>query len=87
MLTHHLVGSKSVFLHPRVSAFPINSVEAEGCENHVEGNPHLAVAQNQWYHFGVGAPPILEYFSGDSDVHRGYGLSTHGHFLLFPKDT
>ena len=21
----------------------------------------LAVGQNQWYHFGVGAPPILEY--------------------------
>ena len=26
----------------------------------------LAVGQNQWYHFGVGAPPILVYFSGDS---------------------
>ena len=26
--------------------------------------------------------PILVYFSGDSDVHWGYGLLTHGHFLL-----
>ena len=24
-------------------------------------------------HFGVGAPPILVYFSGDWDVHWGYG--------------
>ena len=29
----------------------------------------LAVGQNQWYHFGVGAPPILVYFSGDWDVY------------------
>ena len=28
-----------------------------------------AVGQNQWYHVGVGAPPILVYFSGDWDVH------------------
>ena len=25
------------------------------------------------YHFGVGAPPILVYFSGDWDVRWGYG--------------
>ena len=37
-----------------------------------------AVGQNQWYHFGVGAPPILVCFSGDWDVHWGYGLLTHG---------
>ena len=30
-------------------------------------------------HFGVGAPPILVYSSGDWDVHWGYGLLTHGH--------
>ena len=30
--------------------------------------------KNQWYHFGVGAPPILVYFSGDWDVHWGYNL-------------
>ena len=35
------------------------------------------------FHFGVGAPPILVYFSGDWDVHRGYGILTHGHFPLF----
>ena len=28
----------------------------------------------------VGAPPILVCFSGDSDVHWGYGILTHGHF-------
>ena len=39
----------------------------------------MAVGQNQWYHFGVGAPPILVYVSGDWDVHWGYGLLTHGH--------
>ena len=32
------------------------------------------MGQNQWYHFGVGAPPILVYFSGDWDVHWGYDL-------------
>ena len=35
---------------------------------------HMAVGQNQWYHFGVGASPILVYFSGDWDVHWGYDL-------------
>ena len=30
-------------------------------------------------HFGVGAPPILVYFSGDWDVHWGCGILTHGH--------
>ena len=38
----------------------------------------VAVGQNQWYHFGIGAPPILVYFSGDWDVHWGYGILTHG---------
>ena len=41
---------------------------------------HLAVAQNQWYHCGVGAPPNLVYFSWDWDVHCGYGVFTHSHF-------
>ena len=36
----------------------------------------MAVGEN---HFGVGAPPILVYFSGDWDVHWGYGILTHGH--------
>ena len=30
-------------------------------------------------HFGIGAPLILVYFSGDWDVHWGYGVLTHGH--------
>ena len=34
----------------------------------------MTVDQNQWYHFGVGAPPIFVYFSGDRDVHWGYDL-------------
>ena len=29
-------------------------------------------------HFGVGAPPLLVYFSKDWDVHWGYGVLTHG---------
>ena len=29
--------------------------------------------------FGVGATPILVDFSGDWDVHRGYGVLTHSH--------
>ena len=32
---------------------------------------------HQWYQFGVGAPPILVYFSEDLDVRWGYGLLTH----------
>ena len=28
---------------------------------------------------GVDAPPILVYFGGDWDVHRGYGILTHDH--------
>ena len=42
--------------------------------------PDLAVGQNQWYHFGVGAPHILVYFSGDWDVHWGYGMAIWHHF-------
>ena len=41
---------------------------------------YAAVGQNQWYHLGVGAPPILVYFSWDWDVHWGLtGVLTHGH--------
>ena len=43
---------------------------------------YLAVGQNQRYHFGVGAPPILVYFSGDWDVHWGHGILTHGHLSV-----
>ena len=38
---------------------------------------YMAVGQNQWYQFGVGVPPILVYFSGDWDVHWGYGILIH----------
>ena len=38
-----------------------------------------------WSHFGAGAPPILVYFSGDWDVHWGYGILTHGHMNDFGK--
>ena len=41
------------------------------------GFSQVAVGQNQWCHFGVGAPPILVYFSGDWDVHQGTGVLTH----------
>ena len=50
----------------------------------VHGNRHLrgflgemAVGQNQCYHLGVGAPPILVYFSSDWDLQLGYGTFTH----------
>ena len=38
----------------------------------------LAVGQNQWYHFGVGAPPILV---GIGMFIGGTGCR-HGHFAL-----
>ena len=44
----------------------------------------MAVGQNQWYHFGVGAPPILAYFSGDWDVHW---CLTHGQMIPSPQNT
>ena len=40
---------------------------------------NMAMVQNQSYHFGIGAPPILVYSSGDWDVYWGYGVLTHGH--------
>ena len=40
---------------------------------------HMAAGQKQWYHFGVGAPPILVYFGGGWDVHWGYGILAHGY--------
>ena len=43
------------------------------------GPPNMAVGQNQWYHFGIGAQPIFVYFSEDWDVRWGYGILTHGH--------
>ena len=42
--------------------------------SHETGKLYMALGQNQWYHFGVGAPAILVYVSGDWDVHWGYDL-------------
>ena len=41
----------------------------------------MAVGQNQWYYFGVGAPPILVYFSGGLGCSLGgtIWILTHGH--------
>ena len=45
------------------------------CSSHLKAIRHeMAVGQNQWYHVGVGAPPILGFFSGDWDVHWGTGF-------------
>ena len=41
-------------------------------------NMWLWLSKPMGFYFGVGAPPILVYFSGDWDVHWGYGLLTHG---------
>ena len=40
---------------------------------------HMAGGQHQWYHFVVGAPPLLVYVNGDWDVHWGYEILAHGH--------
>ena len=55
------------------------------------------MGQNQWYNFGVGAPPSLVYFSGDWDVHchmvalyqnDGSGPTKPGNtFDLLPSDS
>ena len=52
---------------------------------HAQESPNGCGGQNQWYHFGVGAPPILVYFGGDSDAHCGYGILTHGQISLRPS--
>ena len=43
----------------------------------------MGLGQNQWYHFGVSAPPVLVHFSGDRNVHWGYGILTPGQ-IYFP---
>ena len=35
---------------------------------------HMAVGQNQWYHFGVGAPPILSIVVGMGMFTGGTGF-------------
>ena len=58
------------------AAFPQSKASKTGGDP-VESN--MAVVQSEWFHFGIGAPPILVYFSGDWDVHWGYGVLTHDH--------
>ena len=40
----------------------------------------MAMGQHQWYHFGVGAPPMLVYLSGDFGMFTGgtIWILTHG---------
>ena len=45
---------------------------------------HMAMVQNQWYHFGIGAAPILVYFMWGLGC--SYGGLTHGH-ITPPKDS
>ena len=56
-----------------------------GNSTHTHTHPIVAVGQNQWRRFGVGAPPILVYFSGVWDVHWRYGILTHGHVMRILK--
>ena len=53
-----------------------SSTDASGATGGAAGRHfvYLAVGQNPWYHFGVGAPPILE------PVLVGIGMFTRGHF-------
>ena len=58
--------NEQVQVPPRFPGFPLRwSIQIHG---------HVAVGQNQWYHFGVGAPPLLVDFNGDWDVHCDYGI-------------
>ena len=82
--TSHQMGS-SFFSYRMPLAGKFSSLATcSGCLEH-DNTPfgYMAVSQNQWYHFGVGAPPILVYFSWDWDFHWGYGLLTHGHMIAF----
>ena len=46
---------------------------------------YMAVVQNQWYHFGVGAPPILEPILVGVGMFTGgtIWLLTHGHIYIY----
>ena len=47
-----------------------------------ERYPDMAVGPNRWYHFGVGAPPILEPIVGIGMFTGGtIWILTHGLFL------
>ena len=42
----------------------------------------MAMVQNQWYHVGIGAPPILVYLVGIGMFTGGTGFLTHGHIVF-----
>ena len=55
----------------------------------MNGDPERIHQLNMWLWvktngtiFGVGAPPILVYFSGDWDVQWGHGTLTHSHVAI-----
>ena len=80
------LGKKEKSAQPiqeRIGIKDRGSFKRHGRSSHARLFPkHMAAGQNQWYHFGVGAPPILVYFSGDCDVHWGYGILTHGQMTV-----
>ena len=45
----------------------------------------MAVGQNQWCHFGVGALAIVVYFSGDWAFHWGYEIRILAHVHVHPE--
>ena len=64
---------------------PYDTVGGPGSQSAMQKKTVVGVSQSQWHHFGwqVSLPPILEpFFSGDWDVHWGYGLLTHGHMAM-----
>ena len=71
--------SKPVKAHKIHSPTPKNPDKTRASPGKCASDFHMAVG---WHHFGVGAAPILVYFSGDWDVHWGSGLLTHGHIFF-----
>ena len=67
-----LAGEAPPSLHSMLAFLDAEASRLDGVGQDGKGktpDTHMAVGQNQWYHFGLGAPPILVYFSGDWDVH------------------
>ena len=72
-----VMAQASPFLFSAQGSFGLRRFEAPGPWPHFVLKPPViamdtAVGQHQWYHFGVGAPPILVY-SWDWDVHWEVG--------------
>ena len=59
----------------------LRAVKREQARGGADLQIHMAVGQNQRYHFGVGefTTHVRTHFSGDWDVHWGHGLLTRGH--------